>query len=121
MADILEFTTTPAADAGAETPEELFTFRLDGVEVAARRPKDAVVAELGPISSRRTAPVQKLKIALDFLGDILVEPGRSHVQGRLLDPDDSLDAPKAMEILQAIGDHWKAQNAAAEGKAATGS
>jgi hypothetical protein len=109
---MLEFTTTPKTDPAADdaaaggTPP--FRCLLDGVELVAVKPKDALIAEIAPVSSRRTPPLQKLKLALNFLDDCLQEPGRSYVAGRLLDRDDDLDVDDVMPILDAIGEHWKA-------------
>lgn len=113
MSDMLEFTTKPKADPDAGGDDaagpELFRCTLDGVELIGRKPKEALIAQLAPVTSRRTPAAQKIKLALDFLGDALEEPGRSYVEGRLLDPTDDLDAEDVMPILQAMGDHWKAQ------------
>lgn len=110
MPDMLEFTTAPKDPAAAEAGGDgipPFHCTLDGVELVARKPKDALVAEIAPVSSRRTPPVQKLKLSLNFLEDCLEEPGRSYVRERLLDRDDALDADDVMPILAAIGDHWR--------------
>lgn len=110
MADMLEFTTkaktTTAEEDGA--PAEPFRCTLDGQPLEAVRPKAALIAQLGPIQSRRTPGVRKVQLALDFLDDCLVEPGKSYVSARLLDPADAFDVEDCMGILQAIGDHWKA-------------
>jgi hypothetical protein len=109
VADVLEFTTKPKTDADGDTGEpEPFVFKLDGVELTAIKPKDALIAQLAPISHRRTPRARKVQLALDFLGDCIVEPGRSHLEERLLSPDDELDADDVLPILGAIGDYWKA-------------
>lgn len=114
MSDMLEFTTKSKAaedDGDGDAPQGPPPFRckLDGVElVGTKRPKDALIAQLAPVQSRRTPAGMKIKLALDFLGDALDEPSRAHVEGRLLDPDDDLDAEDVMPVLTAIGDHWKA-------------
>lgn len=117
MADMLEFTTTPKTE-NTEGTEGIapFVFKLDGVTYSAVRPKDAVVAQIAPVTSRRTPPAQKVKLALDFLDDCLQEPGRTMMRERLLDPDDDLDAMQCMEMLRAIGEYWKANTDKATGK-----
>jgi hypothetical protein len=112
---MLEFHTKPKGDAadddGGDAPAGPPPFRCtyDGVElVGSKRPKNALIAQLAPVQSRRTPPALKIKLALDFLGDALDEPGRSYLEGRLLDPADKLDAEDVMPVLAAIGDHWKA-------------
>lgn len=113
---MLEFTskpkTAPAADGedgeGAPAGPPPFRCKFDGVElVGSKRPKDALIAQLAPVQSRRTPPGMKVKLALDFIGDALDEPSRVHLEGRLLDPRDELDAEDVMPVLEAIGDHWK--------------
>jgi hypothetical protein len=99
----LEF-TTPAKDRPADT----IPVRIDGVAYQARRPKDAVVAQLGPVLSRRTAGVTKMGIVLDFLADVLIEPGRTVLTGRLLDGDDDFDVTDAVQILLDLAAYWKA-------------
>lgn len=113
-AAIPEFTTRPKTDTdgAAEDPEDVFRFRLDGVVLTARRPKDALVAQVAPIGSRRTPGLQKIKLALDFLGDCLDPESRGYIEGRLLDPADTFDVDDAMPILEAIGDHWKGRRPA---------
>lgn len=116
MSDMLEFTTKPkAADADAADGDAVpagpppFRCRFDGVELTGtKRPKDALIAQLAPVQSRRTSTGMKIKLALDFLGDALDEPSRAYLEGRLLDPADELDAEDVMPVLTAIGDHWKA-------------
>jgi hypothetical protein len=104
--DALNFVSRPRTpDDENDLPP--FTFTLDGVEMTAVRPKEALLAQIAPISSRRTAPLAKIKLALDLLGDIVIEPGRTTMENRLLDPEDSFDAELALEILTRIGDHWK--------------
>lgn len=112
MSEMLEFTTktkTEVVEDGVVAPEgpPLFHCRLDGVDLIGSKPKDALVAQLAPVSSRRTPPGTKVKLALDFLGDCLLEPGRSYVETRLLDPADELDAEDVLPILQAMAEHWK--------------
>lgn len=115
MADtpgVLQFTSTDPVDDGPdESGLPPFQCELDGVMLTATKPKDALVAEIGPVSSRRTPAAEKLRLALNFLDDCLTEPGRSYVRNRLTDRDDVLDVKHVMPILNAIGDHWKASAA----------
>lgn len=96
------------ATTDAAPKYEPFRCTFDGEElVGSTRPKDAIIAQLAPASSRRTAPAMRIKLALDFLGDVLDPPSRAYLEGRLLDPADKLDAEDVMPVLEAIGDHWK--------------
>lgn len=110
---MLEFTSKPkgddaAGDDGDGAPEP-FKCRFDGVVLTgSRRPKSSLIAQLAPVQNRRTPPNMKVKLALDFLGDALDEPSRAYLEGRLLDPEDSLDVEDVMPVLSALGDHWKA-------------
>jgi hypothetical protein len=105
MSDLLAFSSTDTDDDDVVLPP--FEFLLDGVVLTASKPKDALIAQLGPISSRRTSAVQKIQLALNFLDDCLHEPGKTAIRERLLDPADKLDAKHVMPILHAIGDHWR--------------
>lgn len=109
MADLLEFTTAPKPEDPNAPP--VFEFTLDGIALVAKRPKDAVIAQLGSIGSRRTPAVRKLELTLNFLEDCLLEPGRSILRERLTDPDDDLDAEDCMPIMHALGEHWKKHTA----------
>jgi hypothetical protein len=108
---LLEFTTKPKdqrPDNGDPVIPE-FHFKVDGTEMVAARPKDALIAQLAPIQSRRTPAVMKVKLALDFLDDCLAEPGKTILRDRLLDPADNLDADDCIDMLHAIGDYWTEQ------------
>lgn len=110
---MLEFTTKPAddaADAGEEAPQyPPFECMFDGFKLTGSvRPKSAIIAQLAPVRSRRTEDGMKIKLALDFIGDVLDEPSRAYLERRLLDPLDTCDAEHVMPVLSAIGDHWKA-------------
>jgi hypothetical protein len=111
MADALEFTTTPKErPEEGQTPEEagFIPVKIDGVEYWARRPKDAVVAQLGPVMSRRTNNLVKMQLVLDFLEDCMVEPGRTLLRDRLLNEDDHFDVEDAVKVLRGIAEYWKA-------------
>lgn len=114
MAELLAFTTKPKVVDPDDQVFGPFECTLDGIKLTATKPKDALIAQLGPISSRRTPAVQKIQLALNFLDDCLLEPGKTAVRDRLLDPDDELDAEDVMPILHAIGDHWRAEAKAAK-------
>ena len=111
MADALEFTTVPKErPADGATPEEagFVPIKVDGVEYFCKRPKDAVAAQLGPATSRRTNPLLKTSLVLDFLEDCIAEPGRTQLRNRLLDENDDFDVPDALAVLHGIADYWKA-------------
>jgi hypothetical protein len=111
MADALEFTTTPKErpEEGV-TPEQagMVPVTIDGERYWAKKPKDAVVAQLGPVMSRRTNSLTKVQLTLDFLEDCMVEPGRSLLRARLLDDDDDFDVEDAVKVLRGIAEYWKA-------------
>jgi len=115
---IPEFTSKAARGEETDSTGGLppYHFILDGVQYTAKRPKDALVAELAPVQSRRTAAGTKVKLALNFLDDCLEEPGRTILSSRLLDRDDPMDVEDVLPILHAIGDHWKAHQAAQRGR-----
>jgi hypothetical protein len=111
MAEPLEFKTEPRQQpADGETPEQagLVPVTIDGVLYHARRPKDAIAAQLGPVLSRRTPPLVKMQLVLDFLEDCLLEPGRTVLRNRLLDPADDFDVSDAVTVLSGIANFWKA-------------
>ena len=108
MSEIRDYTTKPkeTSEEGA-APPPLFEFKVDGVPMQASKPKDALIAQLAPVQSRRTSAGMKVKLALDFLGDCVLEPGRSILEGRLLNNNDPLDAEDVMPILSDMGDFWR--------------
>jgi hypothetical protein len=116
--EIPEFTTKPKAELSEDgvttdpSDPPPFRCRLDGVELVARKPKDALIAQLAPVQSRRTPNALKVQLALNFLGDCLEDPGRTYMESRLLDPRDDLDAPDVIPILTAIAEHWQAYSKA---------
>jgi hypothetical protein len=108
VADSLDFTTSKKTDddpGGAKQTTVPFT--VDGVDYEARKPKNAMVAQLGPAMSRRSGPIVKVQLALDFLEDCIVEPGRSRLRERLMDENDHFDVEDALPILKAIAQRWK--------------
>jgi hypothetical protein len=107
MADTIKFTTGERADE-SEVAEEPFEFELDGVPMQAKRPKGAVFSTIAQIESHRTKPLAKIRMALDFLESAVLEPGRTTLRERLLDPDDKLDIGDVIPILKAIADFWHA-------------
>jgi hypothetical protein len=116
MADALEFTTAPKPKpADGESPEQagLVPVTIDGQPYWARRPKDAVIAQLGPVMSRRTNALTKMQLTLDFLEDCLLEPGRTLLRDRLLNEDDDFDVDDAVQVLRKIAEFWKANPPAA--------
>lgn len=107
----LNFTTAPKTRP-EDTPDAAAIDRtipltVDGVEYLVRRPKDALVAKLGPATQRRTNPLQKVALAMDFLGDCLLEPGRSRLIARLDDEDDDFDVEDALRVIEGIAEAWK--------------
>lgn len=111
MADALKFTTTPKEKPQeGQTPEQAGYVRIeiDGTEYWVRKPKDALVAQLGPALSRRTNALVKVQLSLDFLEDCLAEPGRTLLRDRLMDEQDDFDATDALNVLNGIADYWKA-------------
>lgn len=111
MADALDFTTSPKVhpEEGADPVEAgLVPVTIDGKPYWARRPKDAVIAQLGPVMSRRTNALIKMQLTLDFLEDCLLEPGRTLLRDRLLDEDDDFDVEDAVKVLRGIAEYWKA-------------
>jgi hypothetical protein len=113
MADsaALSFTTTPKERApenpNAPAIERTIAIEVDGREYLVRKPKDALMARLGVATQRRTNPLLKVQLAIDFLADALLEPGRSALIARLEDENDDFDVDHALEILEAIAEQWK--------------
>lgn len=108
----LNFTTAPKVqeerdEADLPAIERTLTITLDGDEYQVRRPKDALVAKLGPATQRRTNPLLKVSLALDFLGDAVLEPGRTRLTNRLEDENDDFDAEDALKILERVAEAWK--------------
>jgi hypothetical protein len=49
----------------------------------------------------------KVQLALDFLEDAVMEPGRTALRERLLSEKDEFDAGDAIDVLHGIAQHWK--------------
>lgn len=110
----LNFTTKPkerpeATGDDVAPIDKVVTFTIDGREYQAKRPKDALVARLGPATQRRTNPLLKVSLAMDFLGDCILEPGRTLLTNRLEDEHDDFDVEDALEILEKIAQEWAPQ------------
>jgi hypothetical protein len=105
MADPLEFKTEPRTQPAEG---ELVPVTIDGQPFSARRPKDSIAAQLGPVMSRRTVPLVKMQLVLDFLEDCMLEPGRTVLHNRLTDPDDDFSVTDAVKVLLGIAEYWKA-------------
>jgi len=108
----LNFTTTPKTRPEAEGDdvpaiERTITITVDGVDYLVKRPKDALIARLGPATQRRTNPLLKVSLAMDFLGDCVQEPGRTVLVGRLEDEHDDFDVEDALRIIERIAEEWK--------------
>jgi len=101
--------TRPEAEAGEDAPaiNRTIPLTIDGKTYEVRRPKDALVARLGPATQRRTNNLVKVQLCMDFLGDCLLEPGRTEVTNRLEDENDDFDVEDALEIIEAIAEAWK--------------
>jgi hypothetical protein len=113
MSKSLEFTTTRKDESRESDKQYTVPFTVDGVEYLARKPKDALIAQLGPVMSRRTTALVKVQLALDFLEDAVLEPGRTVLRDRLLSEDDDFDARDAVDVLHGIAKHWKELSEAA--------
>lgn len=105
MAD-LQYTTAPKEQSPEDAAAEELTFTIDGVEYAARRPKDVHFAALGPITQRRTSPLMKVQLALDFVEVAVIEPHRSRLVGRLMDETDDFDVDDCVKILADMAAAW---------------
>lgn len=119
----LNFTTAPKTrpageeeDPDAPAIDRTLPITVDGVEYLVRRPKDALVARLGPATQRRTNPLLKVSLAMDFLGDCVLEPGRSRLAARLEDEHDDFDVEDALRIIEAIADAWKPETRRSRGR-----
>lgn len=113
VASDLNFTTKPkgeqeeSEDPDAPAIERTLEITVDGVVYKVRKPKDALIARLGPATQRRTNNLQKVSLALDFLGDCVLEPGRTRLVSRLEDENDDFDVEDALPILEGIAEAWK--------------
>lgn len=110
----LTFTTAPKdrpdvdqTDESLPAIERTIPIELDGETYLVKRPKDALVARLGPATQRRTNALLKVSLAMDFLGDCVQEPGRTRLTNRLEDENDDFDVTDALAILEKIAEAWK--------------
>lgn len=113
----LEFTTKPKTkpadgeDTDGEEERPVVAFTVDGEEWTARKPKDYVFTDLAPALQRRTPNLVKVRLALDFLEQALVEPYRTYLNDRLMDEADEFDVEDAVPIMTGLVELWAPKGA----------
>lgn len=80
---------------------------LDKVECTAYKPNEGqIVILMADVMGRRATFVDKIAGTIDFFTDILDQPSKDYVVGRLLDPDDPLGLTELQPIINHIVEEW---------------
>jgi hypothetical protein len=102
-----EFTTsarTAQSDGGRKLPD--VTFKLDGVQMTCRAPKDAQLAYLLAAASSGRAQEDQVAALLDFFEQTLDPASLRVFKRRLLDTTDEFDFGDAMGIFEYVCEEW---------------
>lgn len=80
---------------------------IDRVECTAYKPNEGqIVILMADVMGRRATLVDKVAGTIDFFTDILDEPSKEYIVGRLLDPDDPLGLTELQPIINHIVEEW---------------
>ena len=102
-----EFTTsakTAQSDDGKKLPD--VPFRLDGVDMVCRAPKDAQLAYLLAAASSSRSEADQVAAVLDFFEQTLDPASLAVFKKRLLNTSDDFDFSQAMEIFEHVCEQW---------------
>ncbi|WP_148086530.1 hypothetical protein [Micromonospora sp. HM5-17] len=105
--EMREFTTSAKAaqsSDGGRLPD--VPFKLDGVEMVCRAPKDAQLAYLLAAASSSRAQEDQVAAVLDFFEQTLDPAGLRVFKKRLLSTDDEFDFSDAMRIFEYVCEVW---------------
>jgi hypothetical protein len=95
VSQIKQFVTSvKAVTAG----DELMEFEVDGEVLHCYPPKDGQVAILMASISRHTSVATKLAGIIDFFVEVMDEPSREYVVGRLMDRNDPFGLEEVEQI-----------------------
>lgn len=104
-----EFTTSARvaqqSDGGGKRLPDV-PFKLDGVEMVCRAPKDAQLAYLMSAASASRSEVDQVAAVLDFFEQTLDRKSLAVFKRRLLDTDDSFEFTDAMAIFTHVCEEW---------------
>ena len=101
MSPMQEFTTSTPTEADRPTAE----FLLDGVQLAARRPKGAALLDLAMLAENSSA-IAQVQAAKQFIDDCLTPESREHINSRLYDPEDAFDFDDLTAILEWVTEEF---------------
>jgi hypothetical protein len=102
-----EFTTsarTAQSDTGQKLPD--VPFKLDGVQMTCRAPKDAQLAYLLAAASSSRSQEDQVAAVLDFFEQSLDPVSLRIFRRRLLNTDDDFDFAHAMAIFEGVCEEW---------------
>lgn len=103
-----EFTTSAkvAKESGGEKKLPDVPFKLDGVEMVCRAPKDAQLAYLMAAASSSRSEADQVAAVLDFFEQTLDKPSLTVFRKRLLNTEDEFDFTDAMGIFTHVCEEW---------------
>ncbi|MEU1757323.1 hypothetical protein ABZ436_32400 [Micromonospora matsumotoense] len=95
-----------AKESGGEKKLPDVPFKLDGVEMVCRAPKDAQLAYLMAAASSSRTEADQVAAVLDFFEQTLDPKSLAVFRKRLLNTDDEFDFTDAMGIFQHVCEEW---------------
>ncbi|MFD0783840.1 hypothetical protein ACFQZ8_07920 [Micromonospora azadirachtae] len=103
-----EFTTSAkvAKQDGGQKKLPDVPFKLDGVEMVCRAPKDAQLAYLMAAASSSRTEADQVAAVLDFFEQTLDPKSLAVFRKRLLNTDDEFDFTDAMGIFTHVCEEW---------------
>jgi hypothetical protein len=101
---VREFTTSTRTAQAGGLPN--VTFKLDGVQMVCRAPKNAQLAYLIAAASSGRSQEDQVASVLDFFEQTLDPPSLRVFRRRLLNTDDDFDFDDAMGIFAYVCEEW---------------
>ena len=102
-----EFTTAAnEVAAEAEGGDNGMTFKVDGVECKAYRPKDGQLAVLMATTGRHSSNEEQVAGLINFFVAVLDDESHSYIVSRLLDRRDSFGLEQVQDIMEWMVEEW---------------
>jgi len=101
------YTTAVKAKAEEGTDAEgLVRFEIDGHEVTASRPSDAMIAIIIARTGKRSSQAEVAAAAIDFFYSVLDPKSQRYIEDRLFDNQDDFGLEEVLEVLFDLIEEW---------------